>query len=52
MYPIPRFGFMVVNGRLAISTGVSVAAEKKVDLPVFGFPTTPTINALNFPSKM
>ena len=45
-YPIPLFGFIVVNGWLAILAGARVVALKNVDFPVFGFPTIPTIKAV------
>ena len=38
---MPRFGLIVVNGYGAISAGARVAEAKNVDLPTFGFPTTP-----------
>ena len=34
-------GLIVVNGKFPVGTGVSVAAEKKVDLPTFAFPSNP-----------
>ena len=34
-------GSIVVNGKLPVGTGVSVAAEKKVDFPTFAFPSNP-----------
>jgi len=40
-YAIPTFGSIVVNGKFPVGTGVSVAAEKKVDLPTFAFPSKP-----------
>ena len=32
---------MVVNGKFPVATGVSVAAEKNVDLPTFALPKSP-----------
>jgi len=40
-YVIPTLGFIVVKGKFPIWTGVSVAAEKKVDLPTLVFPRRP-----------
>jgi hypothetical protein len=40
-YATPTFGSIVVNGKFPVGTGVSVAAEKKVDLPTFAFPSKP-----------
>lgn len=37
----PLLGAIVVNGNGAIGTSSSVSALKNVDLPTFGFPTTP-----------
>jgi hypothetical protein len=36
----------VVNGKLPVGTGVSVAAEKKVDFPTFAFPSKPICNII------
>ena len=33
-----------MNGKLPVGTGVSVAAEKNVDLPTFAFPSKPICN--------
>jgi len=43
-YVTPTFGSIVVNGKLPIGTGVSVAAEKKVDFPTLAFPSKPICN--------
>ena len=40
------FGSIVVNGKFPVGTGVSVAAEKKVDFPTFAFPNKPICNIL------
>ena len=34
----PTLGSIVVKGKFPVATGVSVAAEKNVDLPTFAFP--------------
>ena len=43
-YATPMFGWIVVNGKLPIGTGVSVEAEKNVDFPTFAFPSKPICN--------
>ena len=40
-YATPTLGSIVVKGKLPVGTGVSVAAEKKVDLPTLAFPNKP-----------
>lgn len=42
--PIPIFGSIVVNGKLAVCTPRLVAALKNVDLPTFDFPIIPINN--------
>jgi hypothetical protein len=37
-------GSIVVKGKFPVGTGVSVAAEKKVDFPTFAFPSKPICN--------
>tara|TARA_B100000749_G_scaffold123661_1_gene94706 strand:- start:1022 stop:1186 length:165 start_codon:yes stop_codon:yes gene_type:complete len=46
-YAIPTLGSMVVNGKLPIWTGVSVAAEKNVDLPTLALPRRPICISYN-----
>ena len=45
-YATPIFGSIVVNGKFPDATGVSVAAEKKVDFPTFALPNNPICNNL------
>ena len=40
-YATPTFGSIVVNGKLPIETGASVAAEKNVDFPTLVLPSNP-----------
>jgi hypothetical protein len=40
------FGSIVVKGKFPDATGVSVAAEKRVDFPTFAFPSKPICNTL------
>jgi hypothetical protein len=45
-YATPMFGSIVVKGKFPDATGVSVAAEKRVDFPTFAFPSKPICNTL------
>jgi hypothetical protein len=42
----PTLGSIVVKGKFPVATGVSVAAEKNVDLPTFAFPSKPICNTV------